>query len=115
MYRKVLYNIAVMDIDAKPSFPLKLKAQQLRLVACFILLFVFTQIAGLVHAEIHAFHEHATSCDLFENLAQPIDRTESHSFDFLKYSFNHANNIELVSVFEAILQRHFNSHAPPFV
>jgi len=34
-------------------------------------LFVFSQTAGLLHAEIHPFHEHTEECDVYEKLAQP--------------------------------------------
>ncbi|MEA1989105.1 MAG: hypothetical protein U9N57_07865 [Pseudomonadota bacterium] len=34
-------------------------------------LFVFSQTAGLLHAEIHPFHEHTEECDVYEQLAQP--------------------------------------------
>lgn len=39
----------------------------------FIALFVFSQTAGLLHAEVHHFHEHEESCDVYENLAHPYD------------------------------------------
>jgi len=91
------------------------RLQKLRLVASFILLFVFTQMAGLVHAEIHAFHDHATSCDIFENLVQPIDKADNYSFSFLKTSFEHASNVELVSVYDAEYQGVFHSRAPPII
>jgi hypothetical protein len=37
----------------------------------FSVLFVFSQTASLLHAEIHPFHEHTEECDVYEMLAQP--------------------------------------------
>ena len=42
-------------------------------IGSLIMLFVLTQTAGLLHAEIHPFHEHTASCDIFDNMAQPVD------------------------------------------
>lgn len=44
----------------------------LRLLALSIL-FVVAQTAGLLHAEIHPFHEHSEECDVYEMLAKPVD------------------------------------------
>lgn len=41
------------------------------LSSVFSVLFVFSQTAGLLHAEIHPFHEHTAECDIYEMLAQP--------------------------------------------
>ena len=37
----------------------------------FSVLFVFSQTAGLMHAEVHPFHDHTEECDVYEMLAQP--------------------------------------------
>ena len=35
------------------------------------MVFVFSQTASLLHAQIHPFHEHTEECDVYEMLAQP--------------------------------------------
>lgn len=45
--------------------------KRLWLSSVFSVLFVFTQTAGLLHDEIHPFHEHTAECDIYEMLAQP--------------------------------------------
>ncbi|MDX1347977.1 MAG: hypothetical protein R3189_06990 [Thiomicrorhabdus chilensis] len=41
------------------------------LVFSLMTLFVFSQTAGLLHAEIHPFHQHTAECDIYEHMAQP--------------------------------------------
>lgn len=53
-------------------------------LAGLIMLFLLSQTAGLLHAEIHPFHSHVGSCELFEQLAQPISTGQSYAFSFVK-------------------------------
>ena len=84
-----------------------------RLVSSLILLFVLTQTAGLLHAEIHPFHEHTASCDVFENLAQPADNPNLVALNIAKPAPILPAGIQLRSVFEAVYQPHFFGRAPP--
>ena len=44
------------------------------LLAVWMLLsFLFVQTAGLLHAEVHHFHEHDESCDIYEEMFKPVD------------------------------------------
>ncbi len=38
-----------------------------------LLSFLFVQTAGLLHAEVHHFHEHDESCDIYEEMFKPVD------------------------------------------
>jgi hypothetical protein len=78
-----------------------------------ILLFVVTQTAGLVHAEIHPFHEHTASCDLFDHLAQPIDDVATYTPNLLLPVHARSKNIALFSVAQSVYQPFFQSRAPP--
>lgn len=82
-------------------------------IAPFILLFVFAQTVGLTHAEIHPFHEHAASCDLFEQLSQPINGSESFAINISVPHYLPSRNSTLVSVYSAVYQPHAYSRAPP--
>ncbi|WP_321325869.1 hypothetical protein [Thiomicrorhabdus sp.] len=78
-----------------------------------ILLFLSSQTAGLLHAEIHPFHKHTASCELFEQLAQPVDSGNTYTFSFFKPSPIIPYAFALVSVFETPFTAHFFSRAPP--
>ena len=45
--------------------------KRLWLSSVFSVLFVFTQTAGLLHAEVHPFHKHSAECDFYEMSGQP--------------------------------------------
>ena len=47
----------------------------------FSVLFVFSQTAALLHAEIHPFHEHTEECDVYEMLAQPTSSSAQVVFE----------------------------------
>lgn len=78
-----------------------------------VMLFVLSQMAGVVHAQIHLFHEHEASCDVFDNLGQPLDKTASFSFSLVKPSPQIPFAIELRSVFDATYVSYFFGRAPP--
>ncbi|BCN94260.1 hypothetical protein THMIRHAM_20450 [Thiomicrorhabdus immobilis] len=78
-----------------------------------VLLFVLSQMAGLLHAEIHPFHQHEASCDVFENLAQPLDQPIAFSTAVEKPAPFIPSGIQLRSVFEAVYQPHVFGRAPP--
>ncbi|MDX1352416.1 MAG: hypothetical protein R3254_05335 [Thiomicrorhabdus sp.] len=90
-----------------------LVTQLSRFISGLILLFVLSQTAGLLHAEIHPFHEHEASCDVFENLAQPLDQPTLFSHKVDRPAADIPLAIELRSVFEAVYQPHFFGRAPP--
>ncbi len=77
------------------------------------MLFVLTQTAGLLHSEIHPFHEHTASCDLFDQLAQPIDGPEPFATNISVPHYLPSPNSTLVSVYSAVYQPHAYSRAPP--
>lgn len=78
-----------------------------------MLLFVLSQTAGIVHAQIHQFHEHEESCDVFDNLGQPLDKATSFSLSLAKSSPQIPFAIELRSVFDAVYVSYFFGRAPP--
>jgi len=84
-----------------------------RWLAGLIFLFLLSQAAGLLHAEIHPFHKHTTSCELFEELAQPVSTGQSYIFSFVKPVPIIPINFALVSVFELPFLAHFFGRAPP--
>lgn len=51
-----------------------------------VLLGVFTlaQTIGVVHAQVHLFHEHSETCDLFEGLAHPAAKLDASMLPFVK-------------------------------
>lgn len=106
-----------------------------------MLLFVLSQTAGVVHAVAHPFHAgehgqghghnhehehehgheahyehesfHGVSCDVFDNLAQPVDKASTFLFSFVKPAPQIPFAFELRSVFDSIYQSHFFGRAPP--
>jgi len=85
----------------------------IRFISGLILLFVFSQTAGLVHAEIHPFHEHEASCDVFDNLAHPLDKISYASFQITRPAPMIPLGIEARSVFHFVYQPHAFGRAPP--
>ncbi len=102
-----------MNLRSMPLFGLGLSHFNLKWIAPFILLFVLTQTAGLWHSEIHPFHEHTASCDLFEHLAQPIDNPEPFTTKISAPQHLLSPNSALVSVYYAVYQPFHHSRAPP--
>ena len=80
-----------------------------------ILLFVFSQTAGLMHAEVHAFHEHEASCDVFDHLAQPLNHDASQQIAIREVPFATPNGLVFRSVCEVQCISHFLSRAPPIL
>lgn len=78
-----------------------------------LVLFVAAQTAGLIHAEIHAFHEHTVTCEAFENAADPTFNTPEFIWQTptsLAIAFPPAGKppVGALSIFHA-----FSSRAPP--
>lgn len=96
-----------------PLFGLRASHLNIKWIAPLILLFVFTQTASLWHAEIHPFHEHTASCDVFENLAQPIDDLEPFSAKLSTPQPTRSSNSALFSVYFAVYHPYAYSRAPP--
>ncbi|WP_127471491.1 hypothetical protein [Thiomicrorhabdus aquaedulcis] len=46
--------------------------------------FAVAQTIGVVHAQVHLFHEHSETCDLFEGLAHPAAKLDSLHFSLVK-------------------------------
>ena len=82
-------------------------------VSGLILLFVLSQTAGLLHAEIHPFHEHEASCDVFDNLAQPLDSTSEYLPKSTRPAALIPQSIQVRSVFESPYLPAFFGRAPP--
>jgi len=78
-----------------------------------ILLFLSSQTAGLLHAEIHPFHKHTSDCEQFEQLAQPADSGYSYSFGLFKLDLIIPYVFALISVFHEQFFAHFFCRAPP--
>lgn len=76
-------------------------------------LFVFSQTAGLLHAEIHPFHEHTEECDVYEQLAQPT--SSAPEVDTKAVTLWHASyNITSVVITPELAPSHFFwGRAPP--
>lgn len=80
-----------------------------------ILLFVSSQTAGLLHAEIHPFHEHEASCDVLEHLANPIDHIKKtvQASEYLS-----VEKVPPVLFLTLVIKHHqhlFYGRAPPYV
>lgn len=91
-----------------------LKPNQLsRFISGLILLFVFSQTAGLLHAEIHPFHEHEASCDVFDNLGQPLDSLANFIPNLASPAPLIPQSIQVRSVFESPYIPAFLGRAPP--
>jgi hypothetical protein len=45
---------------------------------------LLAQTIGLVHGQVHLFHQHTETCDLFEGLAHPAAKLDSLHFSFVK-------------------------------
>lgn len=100
-----------------------------RWLAGLILLFVLAQTAGVVHAVAHPFHAqnhehlhgqeqlsesfHGVSCDVFDNLAQPLDSTSEYLPKSNKPDVLIPRSIQVRSVFESPYQPAFFGRAPP--
>ncbi len=102
-----------MNFRFMPFFGLGLSHFKIKWIAPFVLLFVLVQTVGLLHAEIHPFHEHTESCDLFEHLAQPVDDVENFTANVSKPNHLISSNRPLVSVYSALYQPFYHSRAPP--
>lgn len=102
-----------MNLRSMPLFGLRLSHFNIKWIAPFILLFVLTQTAGLLHTEIHPFHEHTASCDLYEQLAQPINDLEPFAARLNAPRPLLSSNSTLVSVYDAVYQPYAYSRAPP--
>lgn len=102
-----------MNLRSLPLFGLGLSHFNIKWIAPFILLFVLTQTVGLWHTEIHPFHEHTASCDLFEHLAQPIDDLDSFTVKLSAPQPLVSSNSLLSSVYDAVYQPYAYSRAPP--
>ncbi len=87
----------------------KLKSWSLALA----LLFVMAQTAGLLHAEIHPFHEHDASCDVFDKLAQPFDSATAAIETKQNFTICKASVIELTALYHKSHIDHFYGRAPP--
>lgn len=85
-----------------------------RLISGLILLFLFSQTAGLIHAQIHPFHEHEASCDVFDNLAQPLDSPSEYLPKVTRPAPVIPQSIQARSVFESPYLPAFLGRAPPF-
>jgi hypothetical protein len=77
------------------------------------MLFVLTQTAGLLHSEIHPFHEHTASCDLFDKMAHPVDSSVAKMPVFAKAPAftQHTDWITSAETIQPF--RLFESRAPP--
>lgn len=70
-------------------------------VPFLILVFLFSQTAGIVHAEVHAFHEHDEVCDAFELVsnqsADLVDKALQTKVDFnaIQVSTSFSNDLSL--------------------
>lgn len=93
-----------------------LKSNQLsRFISGLILLFLFSQTAGLLHAEVHPFHEHEASCDVFDNLGQPLDSPAEFLPQINRPAPLIPQSIQVRSVFESLYTPSFWGRAPPIV
>jgi len=84
-----------------------------RFISGLILLFVFSQTASLLHAEIHPFHEHEASCDVFDNLGHPLDSSSEFSPQIASPGSLIPQSIQASSVFESLYLPAFFGRAPP--
>ena len=78
-----------------------------------MVLFVTAQTEGLLHAEIHHFHEHEASCDIFDNLAQPFSSGVHVAHAELNFVASDAYLEEPIQVFNPPHVSHFLGRAPP--
>ncbi|MEA1987649.1 MAG: hypothetical protein U9N57_00410 [Pseudomonadota bacterium] len=84
-----------------------------RFISGLILLFVFSQTASLLHAEIHPFHEHEASCDVFDNLGHPLDSASDFSPQIASPGSLTPQSIQVRSVFESLYISNYWGRAPP--
>ena len=84
-----------------------------RFISGLILLFVFSQTASLLHAEIHPFHEHEASCDVFDNLGHPLDSPAEFLPQIASPGSLIPQSIQVRSVFESLYIPVFWGRAPP--
>lgn len=99
-------NLAQFDNLLKPN-------RLSRFISGLILLFVFSQTASLLHAEIHPFHEHEASCDVFDNLGHPLDSPAEFSPKIASPGSIIPQSIQVRSVFESPYFPAFFGRAPP--
>ena len=77
------------------------------------MLFVFSQTAGLLHAEVHHFHEHDETCDIYESLAHPYDSQTPKAEHQAVFS---AADLPLLAMQSGVYHfhiSHFFGRAPP--
>ena len=89
------------------------KRWMLRWTLLLVILFVAAQFAGLLHAEVHDYHEHEVSCDLFDNLIQPFSSTTYLPNIEQLYSVSYLAPVPLVSRAANLHINHFFGRAPP--
>lgn len=75
--------------------------------------FLLSQTEGIIHAEIHPFHQHEASCDVFDNLAQPYSPATYVSAVDLQQIASDAYLPELTRLFYKTHIDHFYGRAPP--
>lgn len=70
------------------------------------------------HEDEHEYHHagsfHGVSCDVFDNLAKPVDHSAAISFAFERPVPDIPSAFALRSVYDRIYQAHFFGRAPPF-
>ena len=103
-----------MSFLARSFFRFDASHFNVKWIAPLLLLFVFTQTAGLLHAEIHPFHEHTASCDVFDNLAHPIDASVAKAPVVAKAPTFTPHSVLVTSAETIQAFRLFESRAPPF-
>ena len=96
------------------SFILQKPNRLSRFIGGLILLFLFSQSAGLVHSAVHSFHEHEASCDVFDNLGHPLDSPSEFSPKVASPGSLIPQSIQVRSVFESLYIPNFWGRAPPF-
>lgn len=78
-----------------------------------LLLFLLAQTVALLHAEVHAFHEHDQACEIFENVEkQPSLIGFEFSFEKTAQTFPEPLCI-LPSALRSVLTTAFEARAPP--
>jgi len=78
-----------------------------------MMLFVLSQTAGVIHTEIHPFHEHEASCDVFDNLGKPFSPNISLACVPQSLTASDAYLDELNAVIYKTHINHFFGRAPP--
>jgi hypothetical protein len=85
-----------------------------QLFSALVVLFLFSQTAGLIHAEVHHFHEHEAECDIYQAVEKKTAHIQVHALVPLLDWGNQSLTSPFSKTFPYQTLNAFSARAPPF-